>query len=74
MEIKVIYTAKWQLKCNPKYKWTEYKKLINTNTGREIKKTIKGLQPGYWIGKNFIKLSEMTTLVELIPKKEKLPF
>lgn len=73
MNINVTYRAKWRLKNKPQYVWTECKKLINTNTGREIKKTLHGLTPGYWIGKDFIKLSETQNLVEKI-KEEKLPF
>jgi len=74
MNIQVTYVAKWQLKDNPHYKWTDCKKLINCKTGNEIKRTIKGLQAGYWIGKNFIKLSEMKSQIELIPKEEYCPF
>ena len=73
MYLSVTYKAKWQLKNNPKYVWTECKKLINTNTGREIKKTLHGLTPGYWISREFIKLSDMANLVEKI-KDAELPF
>ena len=74
MKINVTYSAKWQLKTDSRYKWTECKKLINTQTGREIKKTLHGLTPGYWIGKKFIKLDDMAKLIELIPKKQHCPF
>jgi hypothetical protein len=74
MRINVSYNSKWQLRNKPQYKWTECKRLFNTNTGREIKKTLKGMVAGYWIGKDFIKLSEMKNMVELIPKKEYCPF
>jgi hypothetical protein len=50
MVITVNYLAKWQLKSNPKYKWTTCRKLINCQTGNEIKKTIKGASAGYYIG------------------------
>lgn len=73
MNIQVTYTAKWRLKSNSKYVWTNCKKLINTNTGREIKKTLKGLTPGYWIGKKFISLEKMKLDIEII-KKVKPPF
>lgn len=59
MIITVSYFAKWQLKSNPKYKWTNCKKLINCQTGNEIKKTIKGATAGYYIGKDFVKLSDL---------------
>ena len=71
--ITITYKAKWQLKIDSRYKWTENKLLINTNTNRVIKKTLKGLTPGYWIGKKFIPLSEMKNLVEKITHN-KLPF
>lgn len=71
--IMITYVAKWQLKEKPQYKWTECGKLINTNTGRTIKKTLKGLTPGYWINKKFIPLRQMRTMVEKIPYS-KLPF
>jgi len=74
MQITVNYTAKWQLKIDSRYKWTTCKKLINTNTCNEIKKTLHGLTPGYWIGKKFIKLSDMKDLIEIINEKEPLPF
>lgn len=74
MNVQCIYTAKWRLKNRHNYVWTSCKKLINTNTGREIKRTLKGLKAGYWIGKNFITLNDLRNEVELIPKKEVLPF
>lgn len=74
MKINVTYTAKWQLKIAHRYKWTECKKLINTHTGREVKKTLHGLTPGYWIGKQFIKLADLAKYVELIPPPVACPF
>lgn len=73
MVITVNYIAKWQLKDKPYYKWTTCRKLINCKTNREIKKTTKSGIPGYWIGKEFIKLSELKKQIELIPK-ERYPF
>lgn len=73
MKISITYIAKWQLKSNPKYKWTTCKKLINCQTSKEITKTLKNGVAGYWIGKNFIKLSDMKVLVELI-KEVETPF
>ena len=60
MIITVNYIAKWQLKDKPHYKWTSCRKLINCRTNREIKKTIKSGIAGYWIGRDFIKLTELT--------------
>ena len=73
MIITVNYIAKQQLKDKPYYKWTTCKRLINCRTNREIKKTIKSGIAGYWIGKEFIKLTDLKTQIELIPK-EKTPF
>lgn len=73
MNVLISYNAKWRLKDKPNYVWTNCKKLINTNTNREIKKTIKGIQAGYYISKDFIKLIDMEGNIELIPK-EKMPF
>lgn len=68
MQIAITYKAKWRLKNNRNYMWTECKKLVNCNTGKEIKKTLNGLTPGYWISRKFIKLTDMEKMVELIPE------
>lgn len=68
MNIQITYKIKGCLKEYPNYVWTECKKLININTGREIKKTLNGLTAGYWINRKFIKLSDMSSMVELIPQ------
>ncbi len=73
MIFTVNYTAKWRLKDNHYYVWTNCKKLYNLHTCRFLKKTIKGSRVGYWIGKKFIELSNLRKNIELIPK-EKLPF
>ena len=73
MNIEVTYKVKWRLKDNPKYCWSECKKLINCHTGTEIKRTIKSMQAGYWIDRKFVKLCDMKSKVELIPKNE-IPF
>lgn len=74
MILQINVKAKWQLKGKENYVWTDDKRLYNLRTGRFIKKTLKGLTAGYWISKTFIKLSELKSKVELIPKQEKLPF
>ncbi len=71
--VSIKYRVKWRLKDKPNYYWTECGKLINVNSGRVIKKTLKGLTPGYWVSKNFIPLTKLKSYIELIPK-EKLPF
>jgi len=73
MTIQVTYTAKWQIIDKPWYKWTTCKKLINTRSGREVKKTMKGVKAGYYIDRVFVSLIELRVRVEKI-KKETLPF
>ncbi|MDX1373056.1 MAG: hypothetical protein R3321_11330 [Nitrososphaeraceae archaeon] len=47
------------------------KKVINTKTSREIKKTISGgYTTGYWIDKRFIPLDKMNLFCEKIPNIE----
>jgi hypothetical protein len=76
MTITVTYTAKWQLKIDRRYKWTDCKKLINTQTCKEIKKTIKNSKAGYYISRKFIKLEDLRAgrLVELIVDDDDCPF
>lgn len=73
MYLSVTYKIKWRLKDNPNYYWTECKKLVNVRRGREVKRTLHGLTPGYWIGRKFISLDTLKTQIELIPKNN-LPF
>lgn len=73
MNIEVTYIVKWQIKDNSNYVWTSCKKLINCKTGKEVKRTIKGLQAGYWVDRKFVKLSELKSKIELI-NQENLPF
>ena len=70
IEIQVTYRIKWRLKGNDKYGWTVCGKLFNLNNNREIKKTIKGSSPGYWIGREFISLEKLRSQMEQIPKKQ----
>ena len=72
--ITVKYKAKWRLKNNQKYVWTECGRLFNLNSSREIKKTVKGLTPGYWIGRSFMPLESLRNNIEKIPVVEVLPF
>lgn len=74
MKIQVTYYAKWQIKDATWYKWTTCKKLINCRTGREIKKTTKGTQAGYYVEGVFVSIVSLKRRAELIPKEEKMPF
>lgn len=61
MNISINYVAKWELKNNPKYKWTTCKKLVNTAIGKEIIKTTfgNGKDIGYYIDSKFVKCTEL---------------
>lgn len=76
MTISINYTAKWRLKSNNKYIVTSCRKMVNTNTSREIKKTFFGnsIEPGYYIDGRFIKCCDLRNELEIIPKKEYCPF
>ena len=74
MVITVNLRAKWRLKTNINYVWTEDKRLYNLRSGRFLKKTLHGLTPGYWIGKTFLSLDKLRGSIELIPKADPLPF
>lgn len=74
LTISVTYKVKWRIKGNEKYGWTVCGKLFNLTNNREIKKTVKGLMPGYWIGREFISLDKLRSQIEVIPKKEYCPF
>jgi len=65
---------KWQISDQPHYKWSVCKRLINTKTSREIKKTINGGCIGYWIGRKFVSLTALRPKLTLIPRQESLPF
>jgi GH25 family lysozyme M1 (1,4-beta-N-acetylmuramidase) len=72
--ISIKVTTKWRLISNPKYEWTECRRLINTQTLRFIKKTTngKGVKVGYYIDKRFIKYEDMVNgkLVEKIAPED----
>ena len=72
--ITVTYKLKWRIKGKEYYQWSVCGKLFNTQRGNEIKKTVKGLTPGYWIAGEFISLYDLRERLELIPKKEYCPF
>ena len=65
---------KWQIKGSEHYKFTVNKKLYNCKTMREINRTVIGVTIGYCINGKFKSLKALRTQIELIPKKEILPF
>ena len=74
MKVNVGYVAKWQHKEFSYYIWTECKKLINLKSGKEVKKTLKGLQAGYWINRRFTPLHSLKSQIEIIPTNPFIPF
>jgi len=72
--ITVKYQIKWRLTINHNYGVSKCGKMFNIKKGKEIKKTVKGLTPGYWIGRDFIPLEKLRSQIELIPKKQYCPF
>jgi hypothetical protein len=62
--ISKTYRVKWHLKFDHKYVWTECGKLFNYNTGRQLKKTLKGSKIGYWIGSKFYGLDQLRSQIE----------
>ena len=76
MLIQLKVFAKWRLKHNHTYVWTNCRKLVNIKKGIEIKKTTLGnsTKAGYFINGNFIKCEDLKSQIELIPKKEYTPF
>ena len=69
MNVLCNYKSKWRHKVFHHYVWTECKKLINSKTNKEIKKTIKGYKAGYYINRNFVSLEKLKSEIELIPKQ-----
>lgn len=57
--ISINYDLKWEYSKMPHYKWTSCGKLVNTRTGRCIKKTVNGRSVGYWIAGKFLTLNNL---------------
>lgn len=74
MIINVQYKVIWQFKNATHFKVTKCKKIINCQTNLIVKQSIRGGSCGYWINKKFIKRKDLNSFLELIPKKETLPF
>ncbi len=49
-----IHTYKWYFKDYPHIKITDTRKIINTQTGRQLKRCVNGYSTGVWIGKKFV--------------------
>ena len=72
--LSINYDLKWQHKMHTHYKWSNCGKLFNTQTGRQLKKTVNGRSVGYWIKGRFITLTILRNSLELIPKTHACPF
>ena len=70
----ITYTCKYQLSFATNYKWSTCGKCYNAKTGRLIKQVYRGGSIGYVIDGKFKTLKYLRGNLELIPKKEQLPF
>ena len=68
--VSITYDLKWRHKEYHYYQWTNCGKLINTQTGRKIKKTVNGRSIGYWIKGKFITINKLRGDLEIIPKTD----
>ena len=74
LEFTTKHIAKYRLKNNHHYVYSTDKICYNLKTGRVIKQILKGSTIGYVIDGKFKSLAALKNELELIPKKEKLPF
>lgn len=73
--MKIEPTAKWQVKSHTYIKLTEDRRVYNSKTRRYKKITSNGGSIGIWLDhKTFLVKSRLKESIELIPKKELLPF
>ena len=74
IEFTTKHIAKYRLKSYPNYVYSTDKICYNLKTGRVIKQILKGSTIGYIINGKFKSLDNLRKDLELIPKKEFLPF
>ncbi len=74
IEFSVTYKAKYRLKNNPNYVFSTCKLCFNLKTGRLVKQITKGYTIGYLIDGKFKSLLQLKTELEIIPKKQFIPF
>lgn len=74
MIVNVQFKVIWQFKTANHFKVTKCKKIINCQSNTIVKQSVRGGSCGYWINKEFIKRKDLNGFLELIPKKEILPF
>ena len=73
LKLEKQYRIMWQIKDFPYYKITECRNIINSKTGRILKRCVIGYSTGYWISKKFIYLNRLNEYCEKI-RKEHCPF
>jgi len=74
IEFSVTYKAKYRLKNNPNYVFSTCKLCFNLKSGRLVKQITKGYTIGYLIDGKFRSLLQLKSELEIIPKKEFIPF
>lgn len=72
--ISIRYTLKYQLSFTNNYKWSEDGYCFSTKTNRKIKQVLNSGSIGYCVNGKFYSLTYLRSKLELIPKKEYLPF
>ena len=68
--VLVRYKVLWRFKKHHHLKVTECKNIINCKTNKILKYTTRGF---FIVGK-YYKRNELNNLIELIPKKQYIPF
>ena len=74
IEFNVKYRAKYRLKDNENYIFSTCGLCFNLKSGKLVKQITKGYTIGYLINGKFKSLEVLRQNLELIPKKEILPF
>ena len=72
--ISISYTCKYRVKFAPNYVFTICGKCVNLKTGRKIKQVYKSGCIGYGINSKFYSLTYLRKHLDVIPKKEFVPF
>ena len=71
MSISTTYTLKWYI--NDTYKLSTCGNVFNTKRCVKLKRVLNGGSVGYWIGKEFVTLKELSSRLKKI-ETTKLPF
>lgn len=75
MRITLYLYCKYRIKFSPNYVFTiKPKLLVNLKSGRIINQIMKGSTIGYIVNGKFYSLTKLREYLEVIPKKEIMPF